>query len=110
RLPHIAAITPCRSDAEALIQVADLFAGLGVYSRSGYDTYEGWLCLPPAERRGGNHLPGPALSASGRGRCPILDGVFTGCKLLGLGVSLRTPRGLRTYGMTPPLAFHWYAG
>jgi len=110
RLPHIVAITPCRSDAEPLIQVADLFAGLGVYSRSGYDTYERWLCLPAAERSGGGHLPGLALSASDRVRCHILDDFFTRCKLLGLSVSLRTHRGLRTYGMAAPLAFHWHAG
>ena len=108
RLPHIIAIAPCRSDAEPLIQVADLFAGLGVYSRSGYDTYERWLCLSPAERSGGDRLPGLALSASDRVRCHILDDFFTRCKLLELSVSLRTHRGLRTYGMAAPLAFHWY--
>src|SRR5262249_12319057 len=107
-LPHIVAITPCHSDAEPLIQVADLFAGLGVYSRSAYDTYERWLCLPPSERSASDRLPELALSASDRVRCHILDDFFTRCKLLGLHVSLRTHRGLRTYGMAASLAFRWY--
>jgi hypothetical protein len=110
RLPHVAAIIPCHSDAEPLIQLADLFAGLAAYSRSGYDTYERWLCLPPAARASDAPHPALPLSASDRVRCALLDDFFTRCKLLGLGVSLRTHRGLRTYGMTPPLAFHWYAG
>jgi hypothetical protein len=108
-LPYSAAITPCHSDAEPLIQVADLFVGMGLYSRSAYDTYERWLCFTPAERGTGDRLPGLALSASDRVRCHILDQFYTRCTLLGLGVSLRTYRGLRTYGMAAPLAFHWYS-
>lgn len=107
-LPHVAEVAPGRSDLEPLIQVADLFAGLGVFSRSGYDTYERWLCLPPAERAADPETAlGWALSASDRGRCQVLDDFFTRCKLLGLGVSLRTNRGLRTYDASRPLCFWW---
>lgn len=106
-LPHVAEIAPGRSDAEPLIQVADLFAGLGVYSRGGYDTYERWLCLPPGERAAPIRLAELGLSASERERCLLLDGFYTRCVALGLGVSLRTHRGLRTYGADRPLCFWW---
>lgn len=35
-------ITPCKSDQEPLIQLADLFAGLVVYSRSSYNRFVSW--------------------------------------------------------------------
>jgi hypothetical protein len=98
-LPHIGDVVPSRSGAEPLIQVADLFAGLAVYSRGAYDTYERWSCAPDDAR--------PVLSASDRYRCRLLDDFFTLCKFCGLHVSLRTNRGLRTYDASRPLCFWW---
>src|SRR5262249_47823429 len=92
-LTHISGAMPAPSDAEPLIQVADLFVGLAAYSRAAYDTYERWL---PASRDGQ-----PALSASDRYRCRLLDDFFMLCKLRDLHVSLRTNRGLRTYDASP---------
>ncbi len=98
-MPHIESVAPSRSDAEPLIQVADLFVGLAAYSRDAYDTYERWLSAPSETRR--------ALSASDRYRCQLLDDFFTFCKLRNLHVSLRTNRGLRTYDARRPLCFWW---
>lgn len=100
-LTHIADVAPAHSDAEPLIQVADLFVGLATYSRDAYDTYERWLAAPSDTR--------PSLSASDRYRCHLLDDFFTLCKLRNLHVSLRTNRGLRTYDASPPLCFWWEA-
>lgn len=106
-LSHVVDIAPGRSDAEPLIQAADLFAGLGVYSRGEYDTYERWLCLPPRERAAPIRLAELGMSASERERCLLLDDFYTRCVALGLGVSLRTNRGLRTYAADRPLCFWW---
>ncbi len=100
-LPHLAGVTPSRSDAEPLIQVADLFVGLAAYSRDAYDTYEQWLVAPSDSQS--------MLSASDRYRCRLLDNFFTLCKHRDLHVSLRTNRGLRTYDASPPLCFWWDA-
>ena len=98
--PHITDITPSPSTAQPLIQLADLFAGLAVYSRDAYATYETWLCYPrPA-------LP-PMFSASDQYRCRLLDDFFTACKYAHIGVSLRTNRGLRTYDAARPICFWW---
>lgn len=98
-LPRIEGVAPARSEDEPLIQVADLFVGLAAYSRAAYDTYEQWLCAS-------SNTP-PALSASDRYRCRLLDDFFTLCKVRNLHVSLRTNRGLRTYDASPPLCFWW---
>jgi len=99
-MPHITNIMPLRSDAEPLIQVADLFVGLAAYSRDAYDTYERWL-----SRASEAHTA--TLSASDRHRCQLLDDFFTLCKLRDLHVSLRTNRGLCTYDASPPFCFWW---
>ncbi|HEX6123027.1 MAG TPA: hypothetical protein VFY89_07700 [Ktedonobacterales bacterium] len=106
-MPHVASIAPRRSEAEPLIQVADLFAGLGAYSRGNYATYEAWLCYPPAERARDLRRPCLPFSASDRMRCALLDDFYTASKFGGLGISLRTQRGLRTYTAARPIAFWW---
>lgn len=110
-LPRLTRIVPSGSQDEPLIQVADLFAGLAVYSRAGYDTYEQWLCLPASERcsppKGPLASAVRQLSASDRYRCLLLDDFFMRCKLRLPGVTLRTNRGLRTYDVTKPIVFRW---
>lgn len=110
-LPRAARIVPSASHREPLIQVADLFAGLAVFSRAGYDTYEQWLCLTPEEQRPPldkplANLPG-FLSASDRQRCLLLDDFYTRCKVRLPGISLRTNRGLRTYHPDRAITFRW---
>lgn len=113
-LPHVTRIEPRASAGEPLIQLADLFAGLAVYSRAGYAAYDRWLCLPPAERQPAAAHASPDgaghFSASDRERCALLDNFYTECKLRGLHVSLRTHQGLRTYGPHHPICFWWHGG
>lgn len=100
-MAHVAALEPCRSEAEPLIQLADLFAGLAAFSRQNYATYDRWLALTQAQ------VAQAELSASDRVRCRLLDDFFLACKLRGLGVSLRTHLGLRTYDAQRPVCFWW---
>jgi hypothetical protein len=106
-MPHVAAIAPRRSEDEPFIQLADLFAGLGVFSRGSYAAYEKWLCYPPAERASDLRHPTLPFSTAERVRCALLDDFYTASKFAWLGISLRTQRGLRTYTAARPLAFWW---
>lgn len=103
-------IVPLVSRDEPFVQLADLFAGLAVFSRDGYDDYEQWLYAPGEnhdEPAGEQHAP-TRLSSSQRQRCVILDGFYTECKLRNAHVSLRTNRGLRTYEPQLPIFFDWF--
>jgi len=110
-LPMVRGIVACHSHEQPLIQLADLFAGLAVYSRDSYDLYERWLCEPPHLRS--REAPDPTAhgeeySASDRVRCLLLDEFYTACTLRHLGISLRTRRGLYTSDPSRPVAFHWW--
>jgi hypothetical protein len=105
-LPQVAGITASRSHEHQLIQLADLLAGLAVYSRDSYDLYERWLDNP--RDRHGYPDSGREYSASDRTRCLLLDDFFTSCKLHQLGVSLRTRRGLFTGDAHLGLVFRWW--
>jgi hypothetical protein len=118
-LPQVTGITALRSHEHQLIQLADLLAGLAVYSRDSYDHYERWLDNPRDPRGysdsrrsimagAGNHALSGRYSASHRVRCLLLDDFFTSCKLHQLGVSLRARRGLFTSDARRGLVFRWW--
>jgi hypothetical protein len=118
-LPQVTAITASRSHEHQLIQLADLLAGLAVYSRDHYDLYEDWLDNSVATTHGdsdtGRVLAGAGrdalsrrYSASDRVRCRLLDDFFTSCKLHQLGVGLRARRGLFTGDTRLGLVFRWW--
>lgn len=103
-------ITPCKSHEEPLVQIADLFVGLGVYSRISYGQYEHWS----QDNRGQLALftnvisTAAKLSRSDRERCCVLDEFDAMCKRQKLGVSLKTNRGLKTFDPANPINFWWY--
>jgi hypothetical protein len=118
-LPQITEITASRSHEHQLIQLADLLAGLAVYSRDHYDLYEGWLdkagptprSYPDTVRiltGAGRDVRSHQYSASDRVRCRLLDDFFTSCKLHQLGVGLRARRGLFTGDTRLGLVFRWW--
>jgi hypothetical protein len=117
-LPQVTGITALRSHEHPLIQLADLLAGLAVYSRDSYDLYERWLDNPRDPRgypdRGriaagtGRGASSRRYSASDRVRCLLLDDFFTNCKLHQLGVGLRARRGLFTGDAGRGLVFRWW--
>jgi hypothetical protein len=107
---RIEEIAPCAAVEEPLVQLADLFAGLAVYSRERYERYEWWensysqqlRLLEGAEERS------IQLSGSDSERCPVLAELKARCRRHGLGVSLKTRRGLRTFDPKKPINFWWY--
>jgi len=106
---QIAQIAPQRSHEAPLIQVADLFVGLGVFSRDAYDAYQGWRAFPDEERNvvAGRFEPPELLPASLRYRCALLDDFYVTCVRRLPGISLRTRGGLHTYATDAPIQFRW---
>jgi hypothetical protein len=103
-------VLPCKSHKEPLIQLADLFAGLAVYSRSSYNRFELWELsnkkgelLFPVE-----HEQLLKLSKSDKERCYVLSEFIEKCKNKKLGVSLKTNKGLKTFDAKRPINFWWY--
>jgi len=105
---HIEAVQEVDSKQTPLCQVADLFAGLSVFSWLKYDVYRCWqinqqkqLRLFPIEQT-------LELSNSDQERCAILFYFNNRCKAHKLGVSLQTKRGLWTPQPTNPINFWFY--
>ncbi len=106
---RIERIEPQRSHAAPLVQVADLFVGLGVCSRDAYDAYQRWRSFPDEERNvlAARFAPMAPLPASLRYRCALLDDFYTACVRRLPGISLRTRCGLYTYAPEAPIQFRW---
>lgn len=102
-------IQPVSSGAHPLLQLADLFAGLAVFSRDKFDDYQRWLQATSPQTRlfdEGDASDDP--SRSSRERFQVLykfDGL---CKRRSLGVSLKTKRGLWTPNPDKPINFWMY--
>ncbi len=100
-------ITPAKSHHEPFIQVADLLAGLSVYSRQEYDTYEQWLehSDPQIDFLRTNVKKFNSKDAD---RCHVLKEFNHKCKESKLGVSLKSNRGLHTASPKNPINFWLY--
>lgn len=92
-----------------LLQLADLFAGMAVFSRDQFDAYQVWLaasCSQPMLFEDGSEAP--AASSRSRERFLVLRDFDQCCKKRRLGVSLKTKRGLWTPDPANPLNFWVY--
>lgn len=107
--PHYSIIDfkEVQSHQEPCCQIADLFAGISIFSRVHYDLYEQWLestepNLPlfPQER--------PNITNSQEERFTVLKYLDQGCKNRRLGVSLKTNRYLQTPHPKNPINFWHY--
>lgn len=97
------------SKSYPLVQVTDLLAGMGVYSRSSYDKYCSFLSQNSGQATLFPELEKTIqLSKSDKERCLVLEYLDKKCKLNKLQVSLKTHRGLRTLNKDQPLNFWWY--
>lgn len=109
---NIQELRPVCSREYLLVQLADLFAGLGVYSYSAFDKYVQWKrereptqSLFPQWDSG---LRRPRIKKTDRKRLPILHHVREEAGRWGLHVSLESKGGLYTWRPSEPLNFWLY--
>lgn len=102
-------ICPVSSAERPLLQLADLFAGMAVFSRERFREYEAWLPSAAGQAQlfdDGNHLVGSSRRSQERFQSLAFFDKL--CKKHKLGVSLKTDRGLRTFNPENPLNFWVY--
>ena len=97
-----------RSHEAPVVQLADLFAGIVVFSGDKYPEYDQWLSQSAgqAELFGGDTDPG--FSNRQRYRFEVLRELDQHCKKRRLGVSLETWQRLRTLDGKNPINFWLY--
>lgn len=97
------------SHEQPLLQLADLFAGMAVFSRDQFDAYQEWLAAKdPQSRLFDDRNEAPDASRSSRERFLVLQHLDDACKRRKLGVSLKSKRGLWTPKPENPLNFWMY--
>lgn len=102
-------ITPVSSKEHPLLQVADLFAGMAVFSRKKPAEYFQWLSATQGQLElfiGNEDRSGPTLSM--RERFQVLRAFHSLCKRRRLRVSLKEKGGLWTANPTYPINFWSY--
>ncbi len=102
-------IQPVSSGAHPLLQLADLFAGLAVFSRDKFDEYHRWAqATSPQACLFDESEASDAPSRSSRERFQVLKALDELCKERKLGVSLKTNHGLWTPQPQNPINFWMY--
>jgi hypothetical protein len=108
RLFNVAEITECRSQEMCLTQIADLFAGMGAFSRESFNDYRSWKrsrgyasTLFEATARPD---PTPGLLE----KYQVLSRFEERLSELGFPVALDQTGGLRTLDPSIPVNFWWY--
>ncbi|MCB2209551.1 DUF3800 domain-containing protein [bacterium] len=92
-----------------LCQVADLFAGLGVYSYLSYDKYQSWLSEQIGQKRLlSNRTDKKGFSSSEKNRFVVINYLDKICKSNRLTVGLNSTSGFKTYNPNNPLNFWFY--
>jgi hypothetical protein len=102
-------IRPVSSGGHPLLQIADLFAGLAVFSCDKYHEYNEWLQNNSGQRSlfdEANASSNP--SRSSQERFTVLKQFDEACKRRRLGVSLKSYNGLRTPDPRNPINFWMY--
>lgn len=102
-------VRPVSSHEHPMLQLADLFAGMAVFSRDQFDVYQAWLEANSKQLRLFEDREETAEpSRSSKERFQVLYYFDELCKKYRLGVSLKTKRGLRTPKPENPLNFWMY--
>lgn len=99
-------IVPATSAERPLLQLADLFAGMAVFSREKFQDYQAWLEAPQSRLSGDTLDVDP--SRSEKERFNVLRYFDKICKARKLGVSLEKTQGLWTPKPKNPLNFWIY--
>ena len=97
------------SSSRPLLQLADLFAGMAVFSRENFSGYQRWLkdASPQSELFKESGEP-QKLSGSAKERFQVINYFDNKCKERSLGVGLKSTNGLQTYKPQNPLNFWKY--
>jgi len=104
----ILAIDECDSEFEPLVQLADLFVGLGCDSRKHYAEFKEWQQdNSPQAGLFATEAHDP-LSNANKHRFPIIQMLDSLCHKHKMGVSLKTHKGFRTMDPKNPINFWWY--
>jgi len=97
------------SSDQPLLQLADLFAGMAVFSRAQFSPYQAWLEQSSSQLKlFEDHAEMTRASGSSKERFQVLQHFDEACKRRKLGVSLKTNRGLWTRWPGNPLNFWMY--
>lgn len=101
-------IRPVVSSEHPLLQLADLFAGMAVFSREKYPEYQEWLQKnsPQLSMFDSDNLRDP--SSRDRERYQVIKKFNEECKKHRLGVSLKGRRGFFTFNPKNPINFWFY--
>lgn len=102
-------INGSKSGEHLLLQLADLFCGLAVFSREKFDEYQAWFEVNSNQPRLIGDMPDVSPSRSSRERFEVLKTFDERCKSHSLGVSLRQKWGLWTPKPENPINFWLYA-
>ncbi|WP_169239714.1 DUF3800 domain-containing protein [Candidatus Roseilinea sp. NK_OTU-006] len=106
---RIKEIQPVSSGAHPILQLADLFAGLAVFSRDKFDDYQKWLQSTSPQASLFDEDDGSADSSrSSRERFQVLKKFDELCQERKMGVSLKNKRGLWTPNPENPINFWMY--
>ncbi len=101
-------ITEMKSHESPLVQVADLFAGIGAYSHDSFQKYQEW------KRRASPQIPlglfkkQTDISNTDCERCSVLDHLNTGCKKHKLSIALESKKGFVSHKPNMPINFWLY--
>lgn len=102
-------IEPVSSAEAPLVQVADLFLGLAIYSREQHAKLEQWQGSKVQNAlfdvKG---APDASLSGADQQRCQLLHEFDGYCKARKLGVSLKSSKMLKTMNPKNPINFWWW--
>lgn len=102
-------IQPVSSHEHPLLQLADLFAGLAVFSREKYDEFVVWSNSNSEQGKLWDSADASeSASRSSQARFQVLKSFTDLCKSRKLGVSLKAKRGLHTPNPRNPLNFWLY--
>lgn len=97
------------SHEQPLLQLADLFAGMAVFSRDRFDAYQKWLAAKePQSQLFDGRNEAPDASPSARERFLLLEYFDRACKKRKLWVSLKRKNGLWTPNPKNPINFWMY--
>ncbi len=101
-------IKESNTSENALIQIADIFAGLARTSYKDYDNYEKWLNRGQASLFPDEEFNQIDISVKDRHRFIIYKFIDGKCKRKSWSVSLKSKNGFYSYDKTKPLNFWFY--